>query len=98
MNMDPFSYLQFGINSLSTDSNIRGTVASAFQLLSAIVMIGLVITIVLAGIKIASAPPSKRADALSEIGTKLLVGISLFGSTTAISMIYRVVASFVGNM
>lgn len=94
MNIDPFSYLEFGANSLSSDANMRGTVASAFQLLLALGIIGLMVTVIIAAIRIAFAPPAKRAEALSDIGTKVIVGICLFGATTIISTIYYIVTNF----
>lgn len=91
MGRDPFSYFTFEI---SNNPALRGTVSSAYSLFMAIGVVGLLLTIILVGIKLMSSNPGKRAEALEEMKWKVIIAILLFGMTTVISTILSVVSTF----
>ena len=82
MDKDPWSYLRDGLKQ-STDPAIQGTVGSAYKFLMTIV------TRVIVGVKIATAPPAKRADAFSELFWKAVIAIVLFSMTAIIPWLLR---------
>lgn len=92
MNKDPFSYFRFGI---TQNAAIKGTVNSFYSLFMAIGVIGLLLTVILIGIKLMSQSPSKRAEALEEMKWKAIIAIVLFGMTGFIGAILTVAKSFV---
>lgn len=59
---------------------VQETGASLYQLLLAIGVVGLVAISIFCGIKLASAGPGKRADALEQIIWVLVGGVVVFGS------------------
>lgn len=91
MDKDPFSYFKFG---QTTDANMRGTISSAYQLFMAIGAIGLLVSIIVIGITLATAPPAKRAEALEEAKWKVISGIVLFAIATIIGWILKIAGSF----
>ena len=94
LNTQPFYYLQVG-NEVATDANMRGTVASSYKLFLAIGVIGIVTTLIIGGLTIASAPASRRAEVLHEILGKMLIGIVLFSLPTIISFIMQIATALV---
>ena len=91
MDKDPFSYFKWKI---SDNAALQGTVNSAYSLFMAIGVVGLLLTIILVGIKLMSSNPSKRAEALEEMKWKALIAVLIFGMTTVISTILSVVSTF----
>ena len=91
MDKDPFSYFRWEI---SDNAALHGTINSAYSLFMAIGVVGLLLTIILVGIKLMSSNPSKRAEALEEMKWKALIAVLIFGMTTVISTILSVVSTF----
>lgn len=91
MNMNPFQYLEFG---QSENAAIKGTAASAYQLFMAIGIIGLLITLILIGVKLSLGGAAKRAEAIDEMKWKALTAIVLFSMTTIVSWVLRIAGSF----
>ena len=91
MNRDPFSYYHFGI---TENAAIKGTVNSMYSLFMAVGVIGLLLTVVLIGMKLMSQNPSKRAEALEEMKWKVLIAIVIFGMTGFIGTVLSMVAAF----
>ena len=91
MNKDPFSFYKFG---LTDNAAIRGTVNSLYSLFLTIGVVGILLTILLVGVKLMSQSPQKRAEALEEMKWKVLIAIILFGMSGVIGAILRVVSSF----
>ena len=73
---------------------IRGTVNSLYSLFLTIGVVGILLTILLVGVKLMSQSPQKRAEALEEMKWKVLIAIILFGMSGVIGAILRVVSSF----
>ena len=92
MNKDPFSYINKGI---SGNSAVTGTVNSAYSLMMAIGVVGILITIVLTGIKLMSSKPQKRAEALDELKWKAIIAIMLFSMPLLIGVIIKFATAFV---
>lgn len=90
MDKDPFDYLQFG---QSSNENIRATVASAYQLIMAIGVIGLVVTFIIIGVTLAASDPEKRAEALRELKWKVIIAIVFFSMITLLSFVLEIVGS-----
>ena len=59
MDKDPWSYLGDGLKQ-STDPAIQGTVGSAYIFLMTVGTLGGLVTLLIVGVKIATAPPAKR--------------------------------------
>lgn len=91
MNKDPFSYFRFEV---SDNAAVQGTVSSMYNLFMAIGVTGLLITILLIGMKLMSSNPAKRAEALEEMKWKALIAIVLFGMTTVVSSVLSIVSTF----
>ena len=92
----PFHYLKLGADGgISGNSNVRGTVASSYKLFMAIGIIGRVTTLIIVALKIASAPASQRAEALSELKAKAIIGIVLFAIPTILGFMMRIATAFV---
>lgn len=91
MNKDPFSYFRFEV---SDNVAVQGTVSSMHNLFITVGVTGLLITILLIGMKLMSSNPAKRAEALEEIKWKALIAIILFGMTAVVSSILNVVGMF----
>ena len=92
----PFHYLKLGADGgISGNSNIRGTVASSYKLFMAIGIIGIVTTVIIVALKIASAPASQRAEALSELKAKAIICIVLFAIPTIFGFVMRIATAFV---
>ena len=95
-NTQPFHYLKLGADGgISGNSNVRGTVASSYKLFMAIGVIGLMTTLIIVALKIASAPASQRAEALSELKTKAIIGIVLFAIPTILGFLMQIATAFV---
>ena len=88
MDKDPWSYLGDGLKQ-STDPAIQGTVGSAYKFLMTVGTLGVLVTLVIVGVKIAMAPPAKRADAFSELFWKAVIAIILFSMTAIIPWLLR---------
>lgn len=92
----PFHYLKLGADGgISGNSNVRGTVASSYKLFMAIGVIGLMTTLIIVALKIASAPASQRAEALSELKAKAIIGIVLFAIPTILGFLMQIATAFV---
>ena len=92
----PFHYLKLGADGgISGNSNVRGTVASSYKLFMAIGVIGLLTTLIIVAIKIASAPASQRAEALSELKAKAIIGIILCAIPTILGFLMQIATAFV---
>lgn len=91
MEKDPFKYFKFQV---SDNATLQGTVNSTYNLFMAIGVVGLLLTLILIGLKLMSSNPSKRAEALEEMKWKALIAIILFGMTTLISTILSIVSTF----
>ena len=92
MDKNPFSYLaEFG---QSGNEAVRGTAASAYQLFMTVGAIGLLITLILAGIKLSFGGASKRAEALDDMKWKILTAVILFSMTMIVSWILNITGSF----
>ena len=91
MDKDPFSYLEFAQN---TDGAMRGTIASAYQLLMAVGVVGLIVTFVIIGVTLAASGPAKRAEALQEMKWKVILAVILFSMTTVLSWVLRIAGTF----
>ena len=96
VNTQPFHYLKLGANGgISSNTNIKGTVASSYQLFLAIGVVGLLATIILAALKLASSPAAKRAEVWEEMQVKVIIGIVLFSIPTIFSFMMRFATAFV---
>lgn len=91
MDKNPFNYLTFGE---SGNEAIRGTAASAYQLFMSIGAIGLLITLIVIGIKLSFGGASKRAEALDDMKWKVLTAVVLFSMTMIVSWILNIASSF----
>jgi hypothetical protein len=91
---DPFDFLKFSNSSISQNSDIRGTVGSAYKLFMAIGVIGILVSIVIFGLTIAFAKPQKRAEAIDEMKWKVLIAIVLFAMTSVVGWVMGAVAGF----
>ena len=92
MSKDPFSYFRFGI---TDNAAIKGTVNSLYSLLMAIGVVGLLITLVIIGIKLMSPNSAKRAEAMEEMKWKVLIAVVLFGMTGIIGAVLAMAEAFI---
>lgn len=92
MSKDPFSYFRFGI---TDNAAIKGTVNSLYSLLMAIGVVGLLITLVIIGIRLMSPNSAKRAEAMEEMKWKVLIAVVLFGMTGIVGAILALAEAFV---
>ena len=92
MSKDPFSYFRFGI---TDNSAIKGTVNSLYSLLMAIGVVGLLITLVIIGIRLMSPNSVKRAEAMEEMKWKVLIAVVLFGMTGIIGAVLAMAEAFI---
>ena len=92
MSKDPFSYFRFGI---TDNSAIKGTVNSLYSLLMAIGVVGLLITLVIIGIRLMSPNSAKRAEAMEEMKWKVLIAVVLFGMTGIIGAVLAMAEAFI---
>lgn len=92
MSKDPFSYFRFGI---TDNAAIKGTVNSLYSLLMAIGVVGLLITLVIIGIRLMSPNSAKRAEAMEEMKWKVLIAVVLFGMTGIVGAILALAEAFI---
>lgn len=92
MSKDPFSYFRFGI---TDNAAIKGTVNSLYSLLMAIGVVGLLITLVIIGIRMMSPNSAKRAEAMEEMKWKVLIAVVLFGMTGIIGAVLAMAEAFI---
>jgi hypothetical protein len=92
MSKDPFSYFRFGI---TDNAAIKGTVNSLYSLLMAIGVVGLLITLVIIGIRLMSPNSAKRAEAMEEMKWKVLIAVVLFGMTGIIGAVLAMAEAFI---
>lgn len=92
MSKDPFSYFRFGI---TDNAAIKGTVNSLYSLLMAIGIVGLLITLVIIGIRLMSPNSAKRAEAMEEMKWKVLIAVVLFGMTGIIGAVLAMAEAFI---
>ena len=92
MSKDPFSYFRFGI---TDNAAIKGTVNSLYSLLMAIGVVGLLITLVIIGIRLMSPNSAKRAEAMEEMKWKVLIAVVLFGLTGIIGAVLAMAEAFI---
>ena len=92
MSKDPFSYFRFGI---TDNAAIKGTVNSLYSLLMAIGVVGLLITLVIIGIRLMSSNATKRAEAMEEMKWKVLIAVVLFGMTGIVGAILALAEAFI---
>ena len=92
MSKDPFSYFRFGI---TDNAAIKGTVNSLYSLLMAIGVVGLLITLVIIGIRLMSPNSAKRAEAMEEMKWKVLIAVLLFGMTGIIGAVLAMAEAFI---
>ena len=92
MSKDPFSYFRFGI---TDNAAIKGTVNSLYSLLMAIGVVGLLITLVIIGIRLMSPNSAKRAEAMEEMKWKVLIAAVLFGMTGIIGAVLAMAEAFI---
>lgn len=92
MSKDPFSYFRFGI---TNNAAIKGTVNSLYSLLMAIGVVGLLITLVIIGIRLMSPNSAKRAEAMEEMKWKVLIAVVLFGMTGIVGAILALAEAFI---
>ena len=92
MSKDPFSYFRFGI---TDNAAIKGTVNSLYSLLMAICVVGLLITLVIIGIRLMSPNSAKRAEAMEEMKWKVLIAVVLFGMTGIIGAVLAMAEAFI---
>lgn len=91
MNKDPFSYFRFGF---TENEAMRGTVNSSYSLFLTIGILGILLTIIIAGRKLMSMNKSARTEALEELKWKAVIAIVLFCIPTVIGIILSFSASF----
>ena len=92
MSKDPFSYFRFGI---TDNAAIKGTVNSLYSLLMAIGVVGLLITLIIIGIRLMSPNSAKRAEAMEEMKWKVLIAVVLFGMTGIVGAILALAEAFI---
>lgn len=92
MSKDPFSYFRFGI---TDNAAIKGTVNSLYSLLMAIGVVGLLITLIIIGIRLMSPNATKRAETMEEMKWKVLIAVVLFGMTGIVGAILALAEAFV---
>lgn len=92
MSKDPFSYFRFGI---TDNAAIKGTVNSLYSLLMAIGVVGLLITLIIIGIRLMSPNSAKRAEAMEEMKWKVLIAVVLFGMTGIIGAVLAMAEAFI---
>ena len=92
MSKDPFSYFRFGI---TDNAAIKGTVNSLYSLLMAIGVVGLLITLVIIGIRLMSPNSVMRAEAMEEMKWKVLIAVVLFGMTGIVGAILALAEAFI---
>lgn len=92
MSKDPFSYFRFGI---TDNAAIKGTVNSLYSLLMAIGIVGLLITLIIIGIRLMSPNSAKRAEAMEEMKWKVLIAVVLFGMTGIIGAVLAMAEAFI---
>ena len=92
MSKDPFSYFRFGI---TDNAAIKGTVNSLYSLLMAIGVVGLLITLIIIGIRLMSPNATKRAEAMEEMKWKVLIAVVLFGMTGIIGAVLAMAEAFI---
>ena len=92
MSKDPFSYFRFGI---TDNAAIKGTVNSLYSLLMAIGIVGLLITLVIIGIRLMSPNSAKRAEAMEEMKWKVLIAVVLFGMTGIVGAVLAMAEAFI---
>ena len=90
---DPLKILDDG-NLITQNPVMRSAGASAYQLLMAIGIIGVVCSLILAGIKLGFTKNSRsRNEVKKSIGTTLLIAVVLFGFVAILGMILEIVNS-----
>lgn len=92
MDKDPFDFYRFGF---SNNAVIRGTVNSGYKLMLTIGIVGILVTLILAGIKLMSSNHQQRAEALEDIKWKVIVSVILFSIPTIIGLMMSLAGSFV---
>lgn len=92
-NTDPFSLL--GSNKVSNDNNIRNTFASFFRFLMAIGIIGIIISIIISGIKISSKNSNTREEGKKLLQTKAIIAITIFSFVALMGMIFEIIVKLV---
>ena len=92
MSKDPFDYYRFGF---TDDAAIRGTVNSGYRLFIVIGLLGILLTLLIAGMSVMSSSPQKRMEALDDIKWKAIIAILLFSLPTHIGFIMGMTATIV---
>lgn len=94
MDMDPFSYIKK--NDVSDNEAIRGTGASAYQLLMAVAIVGLAVTIVICGIRYGLGKKGKSLEeAKHRFLIEVLIGSCIFGFIFLTGTVMTIINNFV---
>lgn len=91
-NTDPFSLLN---NNISNDTNLRGTFASFYQLLKVVGIIGIIVSIVVCGLKVSSKDAKAREEGKNLLLTKGIISIAIFSFIGVLGMILDILAGIV---
>lgn len=87
---DPFAIIRE--DNVSSNPIIKENAASAYQLFFVIGVIGLTLTFIISGIRLAwNKDSSKKSDIKTNLGIKTLVAIIFFSFITLIGIIYRII-------
>lgn len=92
---NPFDRLDIGRGLISNDVSLRGTISSAYYLIMVIGLTGIVISLMIAAIKLGYSRPGTRAEAFNEIKWKLIIAIALSSMVTLAGWIMSVAANLV---
>lgn len=89
MNMDPFAYIKS--NSITDNTQIRGMSASAFNLIRAFGIVGVVVSIIVNGIRLMYAKKGQKLEEVKQrIMIHFIISICVFGFITLIGQIFYI--------
>lgn len=91
---DPFKILKN--DNLSENSQLRDNAASAYKLFLIVGIIGLVITLISSGLRLAfSKDASKKSEVKSGLGNKTVAALILFSFVSIIGIVYGIIVNLV---
>ncbi len=92
MDMDPFSYIKK--NKVSDNTAIKGLGVSVFNLLIALAATGILMTIIICGIRLFGKGKS-RQEGKSRLGIIILTGIAIFSFVFFANQILKIANNFI---